>query len=345
MSHCHTITVTLSCLANFWTRLSCDAIRHDFRCSNTSSISCETAPAVFLPARNEKGTYVYSTHATNGLLQSSLLDQVVTYSLSLAQTGRGIKFQPRPLTTSSANVSHSFYSHNDQNPNRCRIDMLRTSRQTSPSPNTVVQSRLSQALIQFVSLERVCSVWVSRLQPIHSLEASSFYFDPTQRSITNTHPLCSNTLRFSSSLEPRRSLYQSFALSPCSRNNLSWPSLCHLPWTALRLFYIAEESLKLRQLFDQPTWNHLLTRFIRSSRDPPGGQLADAIHHLGHRNEGENDENDITIKDNPGWCQQLTRTHRYFNPQIVQCKKGFNHTMVAYQLLLIDAMSLKISTS
>jgi len=56
----------------------------------------------------------------------------------------------------------------------------------------------------------------------------------------------------------------------------------------------------LRQPFDQPAWNHLLTHFIRPNRDPPGGQLAGAIHHLGHRIEGENDENDITIKDNPG---------------------------------------------
>jgi len=55
----------------------------------------------------------------------------------------------------------------------------------------------------------------------------------------------------------------------------------------------------LRQPFDQPIWSHLLTRLIRSSlnRDLPGGQLAGAIHHLGDGNEGEDDENDITIKD------------------------------------------------
>ena len=58
--HRHTMTVTFptfvtqSCLANFWTRLSCDAIRHDFGCSNTASISCQTAPAVFFPAPNKK---------------------------------------------------------------------------------------------------------------------------------------------------------------------------------------------------------------------------------------------------------------------------------------------------
>jgi len=170
------------------------------------------------------------------------------------------------------------------------------------------------------------------------------YFDPTQWSITNTHPLCSNTLRLSSSLEPRRSLYQSFALSPCSRNDLRFAIfLEQLYDTFLHSGRVTETGGNLlRQPFDQPTWNHLLTRFIRPNRDPPGGQLAGAIHHLGHRNEGENDEK---IKDNPSWCQQLTRTHRYFNPQIIQCKKGFNHTMVAYQLLLIDAMSLEISAS
>ena len=58
----------------------------------------------------------------------------------------------------------------------------------------------------------------------------------------------------------------------------------------------------LRQPFDQPTWNHLLTRFIRSSlnRDPPGGRLEGAIHHPEDENEGENNENNITIKDNLG---------------------------------------------
>lgn len=69
----------------------------------------------------------------------------------LYKRGWGIKFQLRPLTTSLINVSHCFYSHNNQNPNRCRIDMLRISWQTLPSPNTVVQSSLSPALIQFVS--------------------------------------------------------------------------------------------------------------------------------------------------------------------------------------------------
>jgi len=58
----------------------------------------------------------------------------------------------------------------------------------------------------------------------------------------------------------------------------------------------------LRQPFDQPTWKHLLTRFIRSSlnRDPPGERFEGAIHHLGDENEGEDDENNITTKDNLG---------------------------------------------
>jgi len=44
----------------------------------------------------------------------------------LYKRGWGIKFQPRSLTVSPVNVSHCFYSHSHQNPNCCRIDMLRT---------------------------------------------------------------------------------------------------------------------------------------------------------------------------------------------------------------------------
>ena len=50
---CHMTAVTFPMLVTPALQ-SCDAIRHDFGCSNTALISCETAPAVFFPARNKK---------------------------------------------------------------------------------------------------------------------------------------------------------------------------------------------------------------------------------------------------------------------------------------------------
>jgi len=158
----------------------------------------------------------------------------------LYKRGWGIKFQPRPLTVSPVNVNHCFYFYSHQNPNRCRIDMLRTLWQTSPSPNTVV--RFITNLGSICELEHVCLIPVFCLQPNHSLEASSFYFEPTQRLINDTHPLCSNTPSLSSLLEPRKSLCQSSTLSSCPRNNLSWPSLRPPPWTALRHVFTQRKS-------------------------------------------------------------------------------------------------------
>lgn len=73
-------------------------------------------------------------------------------------------------------------------------------------------------------------------------------------------------------------------------------------------------GISLKHHFDRPSWQHLLTRFIKSSLNKgvtlnvPGGPpspllgLAGALHSLEDGNEGESDANSLMVKDSIGQC-------------------------------------------